>query len=81
MGVSVLRNASLRRTLVGYAGFSLSEHAMWIAMLVVAYDRGGAAEAGLVSLAQVLPSVAVGFLTGRLAARWSLPSLLVGAYA
>ncbi len=74
-------NVALTRTLAAYAGFVLSEHAMWIAMLVVAYGRGGAREAGIVALAQLLPSAAVGFATGRLGERWSLPTVLLGSYA
>jgi MFS family permease len=81
MLVGVLRNRGLRRTLAAYAAFALCEYAMWIGMLVVAYDRGGAREAGLVALAQLLPSALVGFGAGRLADRWSLPRVLLGAYA
>ena len=81
MLVGALRNGPLRRTLLAYAAFALCEHAMWIGLLVVAYDRGGAREAGLVALAQLLPSAVVGFATGRLADRWSLTTLLLTAYA
>ena len=81
MLVAVLGNRVLRRTLLAYAAFVLCEHAMWIAMLVVAYGRGGAGEAGVVALAQLLPSAVVGFAAGRLVERWSLPAVLLGAYA
>ena len=76
-----MRNGALRRVLMANAAFSLCEHAMWIAMMVVAYERGGATEAGLIALAQLAPSALVGFCTGRLANRWSLSGLLVTTYA
>jgi hypothetical protein len=75
------RNAALSRVLAANAAFNLCEHAMWIAMMVVAYERGGATEAGLVAMAQLLPSALVGFRTGRLATRWSLSGLLLTTYA
>jgi MFS family permease len=81
MLLAALRNGVLRRALAGYAAFVLCEHLMWIAMLVVAYGRGGAQEAGVVALAQLLPSAVVGFATGRMVERWSLPAVLVGSYA
>ena len=76
-----MRNGALRRVLVANAAFNLCEHAMWIAMMVVAYQRGGATEAGVVALAQLVPSALVGFWTGRLATRWSLSGLLLTTYA
>ena len=44
--VAVFHNASLRRVLAAFIGFSLAEWATWIAILVYAFNRGGAAETG-----------------------------------
>jgi MFS family permease len=64
--VAVVHNASLRRVLLGFIGFNLAEWATWIAILVYAYERGGATEAGLAALVQLAPSAAVAPLAATL---------------
>ena len=77
----VARNRRLLRLVSAYALFMVCEYALWIAMLVYAYDKGGATAAGLVALAQLLPSAAVGVMVGPLADRASPVKLLVVGYA
>jgi MFS family permease len=58
--VAALRhNASLRRLLLAFIGFSLAEWTSWIAILVYAFNRGGATETGVAALVQLAPSTLV----------------------
>jgi MFS family permease len=78
---SLAGNGALLRVLVAYVMFVLAEYAVWIAMLVFAYSRGGAATAGLVGVAQLVPAALVAPVVASLADRRSPVFLLAGGYA
>lgn len=56
---NVARDRQLRRLQLGFAGFSLAEHATWLAILVFAFERGGVDEAGIVAVVQLAPAIVV----------------------
>jgi len=53
---AVARDGSLLRIMLAFLGFNMTEYATWIAILVYAYGRGGAAAAGVAALIQLIPS-------------------------
>jgi len=77
---SLTGNQALLRVLVAYLLFTLAEYAVWIAMLVFAYRRGGTAIAGLVAVAQLAPAALVAPVAASVADRRSPVVLLAGGY-
>ena len=55
--VQVPRDGRMRRVLLAFGLFALVEFATWIAILLVAYDRGGAAMVGIASVAMLVPAI------------------------
>ncbi|HEX6473741.1 MAG TPA: MFS transporter [Candidatus Limnocylindria bacterium] len=77
---AVFHNASLRRVLAAFIGFSLAEWATWIAILVYAFNRGGATETGIAALIQLAPSAVVAPLAASLGDRMRRERALLIAY-
>jgi MFS family permease len=60
--------------------YRLAEFGPWVAMLVFAFEQGGATATGVVSLALLLPTALFAPLGGPLIDRWGASRVLFGAY-
>jgi Cyclic nucleotide-binding domain len=77
---AVVRNRALARVMLAYAVFTATQYAVWIAMLVYAYARGGAGTAGAVAVAQLVPAALLAPVAATVADRRSPGGVLVGGY-
>ena len=75
------RNPTLRRCGIGFALFNAAEYGEWIAVLVYAYNQGGAKASGILAAAQLLPCVVIAPLLATFADRYQAGRVLVAGYA
>src|SRR5215468_1210762 len=77
---SLAGNKALVRVVGSYVLFTLTQYSVWVAMLVYAYRHGGAAVAGLVAVAQLVPAAVLAPIAAAVADRRSPVVLLAGGY-
>ena len=77
---AVFRNPTLRRLEAAYLIFAFGEWSTWVAVIVYAYGRGGAAEAGVVAFVELAPSVVLAPVVAGLGDRFPRARVLLGSY-
>jgi hypothetical protein len=77
---SLGRNTSVLRVVLAYALFTVNEYSVWIAVLVYAYEHGGATASGLIAVLQLVPAAVVAPFMAVRADRGSPVGLLVGGF-
>jgi MFS family permease len=78
---AVFANQDLRRVELAYLLFSMAKWGTRVAILVVAYENGGAAETGLVAAIQLIPAAIVAPLASVIGDRMRRDRALVLGYA
>ncbi len=78
---TVLASGSLRRSLLAYLLFNTAEWAVWIAVLVYAYEYGGTTGAAVASVVQLVPAAMCAPFAASLGDRFSRERLLAWTYA
>ncbi|HEX6843913.1 MAG TPA: cyclic nucleotide-binding domain-containing protein [Actinomycetota bacterium] len=78
---AVLGNRAMTRLQVAFLLFNVGEAAMWVAILVFAYDEGGTGAVGLVSILLMIPSGLVAPIAAALGDRIRRDRVLRWGYA
>lgn len=77
----VLGDGRLRRVELAFLAFGAAEYGVWLAVLVYAYERGGATLAGVIAVVQLIPAAAVAPLATRFVERQSHGAALRAGHA
>src|SRR5512141_2880048 len=78
---AVVRNRSIRRMQLAFILFNVAEPAMWIGVLLFAFDRGGARAVGLVTIVCLVPSGILAPVAASLGDRFPRTRVVRGGYA
>jgi hypothetical protein len=76
----VAGNRSLSRLLLAYAVMIVAEFGQWLALIVYAYQRGGASAAGLIAILQLVPAMLLAPVISARLSRMGAARLLMAAY-
>src|SRR5918999_810739 len=77
---AVFGNADLRRVELAFFGFNAAEWGTWIAILVFAYQVGGAAAAGSIGVVQLIPAAIFAPFASLLGDRYRRERVLLAGY-
>jgi MFS family permease len=77
---AVFGNPDLRRVELAFAGFNAAELGTWIAVLVFAYEAGGAAAAGAIGVVQLIPATIFAPVASLLGDRYRRERVLLAGY-
>ena len=75
-----MRSRSLRRVLAAFLVFNTAEWAIWVAVLVRAYDRGGVRASAAIGVVQLVPAIVVAPFGSVLGDRWPRSRALTAGY-
>ena len=77
---AVFGNPDLRRVELAFVGFNAAELGTWIAILVFAYEAGGAAAAGAIGVIQLIPATIFAPFASLLGDRYRRERVLLAGY-
>jgi MFS family permease len=77
---AVMAKPGLGRAVAAYATFNFGEWATWIAILVYAYERGGATESGVVAFVMLVPAAIVAPFAAGVGDRFRRERALLASY-
>jgi MFS family permease len=72
----VFATPSLRRVETAFLAFTAAEYGVWVAVLVLAYERGGTTMAAVIAVVQLAPAALVAPAAARLVDAWGPGRLL-----
>ena len=77
---TLAHNGAMARVQLGFLISTVVEWAAWLALVVIAFERGGAAEAGLIGFAVGVPAIVVAPTAAILGDRWPRSRVMVLTY-